>query len=94
MQKSRQQLLILAAIAGMVTASAAISQPAIAKGDAQVGKCTGANACKGKSDCSTAKNECAGQNSCKGQGFVKATAKACKKLAKKHKGAKWAPLDT
>src|SRR5262245_37179644 len=33
-------------------------------------KCSGANSCKGHSECKTAKNECKGQNTCKGQGWV------------------------
>ena len=49
-------------------------------------KCQGANACKGKSACATAKNACAGQNACKGQGYVllpKAECDAAKAAAKK-----------
>jgi hypothetical protein len=30
----------------------------------------GANACKGWSACSSAKNSCSGKNACKGQGFL------------------------
>jgi hypothetical protein len=37
--------------------------------DAKV-KCEGANACKGQSACSGAKNSCSGKNACKGQGFT------------------------
>jgi hypothetical protein len=33
-------------------------------------KCEGANACKGQSACSGAKNSCSGKNACKGQGFT------------------------
>ena len=35
------------------------------------GKCIGANACRGKSDCSTSKTACGGAtaNSCKGRAF-------------------------
>jgi hypothetical protein len=33
-------------------------------------KCEGANACKGHSECATAKNACSGQNACKGQGYL------------------------
>lgn len=44
-------------------------------------KCEGANKCKGKSACSTAKNKCAGENACKGQGWVETKDEAeCKKL--------------
>ena len=40
--------------------------------------CTGVNACKGTSECKTAKNDCKGHNSCKGQGWVtKDSAKDC-----------------
>jgi len=38
--------------------------------DAPGVKCFGANACKGKSACKTAKNACKGQNSCKGKGIA------------------------
>lgn len=40
--------------------------------------CQGANACKGLSECHTARNECAGQNACKGQGFVSLTPEECR----------------
>lgn len=40
-------------------------------------KCDGGNACKGKSECSTATNACAGQNSCKGTGYVMLTKDEC-----------------
>ncbi len=44
--------------------------------DAKI-RCDGGNACKGKSECSTATNACAGQNSCKGKGYVMLTKEAC-----------------
>lgn len=40
--------------------------------------CYGINACKGKSDCHTAKNSCSGKNSCKGQGWKLLTQEECK----------------
>ena len=40
-------------------------------------QCTGVNACKGKSECSSAKNGCSGQNACKGQGWLNMTEKQC-----------------
>ena len=41
-------------------------------------KCTGANSCKGTSECATANSSCKGQNSCAGQGWVYAdSADAC-----------------
>ncbi len=39
--------------------------------------CTAVNACKGQSECSSAKNGCKGQNECKGQGWVSMTEKEC-----------------
>ncbi len=39
--------------------------------------CTGVNACKGKSECSSARNGCSGQNACKGQGGVSMSEKKC-----------------
>ncbi len=33
-------------------------------------KCSGINACKGKSACATATSACSGQNSCKGKGWM------------------------
>jgi hypothetical protein len=44
------------------------------------GRCLGANACKGKSDCSTGKNGCSGSNACKGQGYLELTKAACDKI--------------
>ena len=41
--------------------------------------CTGANSCKGLSECHTARNQCAGQNACRGQGFLTLTPEECKK---------------
>ena len=42
-------------------------------------RCEGVNACKGKSDCKSAKNACTpGQNACKGQGYVVMSEKDCK----------------
>jgi hypothetical protein len=57
--------------------SAAGSLPASAADSDKV-HCQGANACKGKSACSTASNGCAGQNACKGKGWIETTEKDCK----------------
>ena len=40
-------------------------------------KCTGVNACKGRSSCKTSSSSCKGQNACKGQGFVLMDADTC-----------------
>jgi uncharacterized membrane protein len=45
-------------------------------------KCIGANACRGKSDCSTGKSACGGAtaNSCKGKGFLLLTKAECDRI--------------
>lgn len=53
--------------------------------DAKI-KCEGGNACKGKSECSTATNACAGQNSCKGKGYVMLTKAECEAALAANKG--------
>jgi hypothetical protein len=100
MNPSTKNLFLAAAVAGMLgslTGATAFAdgQKAAADAAAKVeksagsdGKCMGANACKGKSDCHTATTSCAGTNSCKGKGWVKMTEKDCKK----HKDAKWEKL--
>jgi hypothetical protein len=40
-------------------------------------QCAGVNACKGKSECSTAKSGCQGQNACKGKGWLSMSEKQC-----------------
>ena len=42
-------------------------------------KCEGVNACKGKSECKSAKNDCKGKNACKGQGFTEMSKADCDK---------------
>ena len=68
---------IAAAVAAIALAS--LSQPASAQGkeEAKLEHCYGVNACKGQSDCHTAKNECKGLNECKSQGFKELTAAQC-----------------
>lgn len=66
--------------AAVATAAAVLfaSTPALdaVAADAKI-KCEGGNACKGKSECSTATNACAGQNGCKGKGYVMLTKSEC-----------------
>jgi hypothetical protein len=40
-------------------------------------KCDGINACKGQSECKSAKSACKGQNACKGQGYVSVSKQDC-----------------
>jgi hypothetical protein len=64
------------ATAAAVMFSAAPVLTAHAGDEAKV-KCEGANACKGKSACATAKNSCAGQNGCKAQGYTMLSKTEC-----------------
>jgi hypothetical protein len=66
---------IAATAAGLFLSQVVI--PTAMADDAKV-QCSGINACKGKSECATAKNACKGQNECKGQGWLKTTDKDCR----------------
>ncbi|NML60997.1 hypothetical protein HHL21_07865 [Massilia sp. RP-1-19] len=43
-------------------------------------RCYGANSCKGKGLCATAKHDCKGLNECKGQGVLAKTPTECKAM--------------
>ena len=82
MDKSRRNKLKAISGAALAVAAAGLflsgSAAAIAADTKEANvQCGGVNACKGKSECSTAKNGCKGQNECKGQGFKAMTASAC-----------------
>ena len=74
MSKRKTSGLALATAAAMLFSSAAPMSALAA--DAKI-KCDGGNACKGKSECSTATSACAGQNSCKGKGYVMLSKSEC-----------------
>lgn len=77
--KTKQSSLALAATATLLL-SACSSTDDVSQAvdsDKEMGKCSGANACKGKSACATADSACAGQNACKGKGFITTTKAAC-----------------
>lgn len=57
----------LAAAAAGVFMTASVGTAVAGEKDAV--HCSGINACKGSSDCKTAKSSCKGQNACKGQGW-------------------------
>ncbi|MBI2393220.1 MAG: hypothetical protein HYV09_26785 [Deltaproteobacteria bacterium] len=59
---------IATAVAGLFTAATTLPAVAAAEEKGKVA-CQGINACKGQSDCKTAKSACNGQNGCKGQGI-------------------------
>lgn len=69
-----------AAVAALIALSSSVPSTAFARkaDDAKLVHCYGVNACKGSSDCKTARNDCRGQNDCKGHGFKELTAQACK----------------
>jgi len=69
----------IAAAAAALILAGALPGPASAAEPGQ-GHCMGANACKGKADCKTAKNDCKGQNACKGQGYLTMTKEECAKI--------------
>lgn len=73
----------LAAAAALILASGLpMAAPAA---DAAKVHCAGVNACKGTSECSTAKNSCAGQNACKGQGWISLSKEECAQAQAKAK---------
>jgi uncharacterized membrane protein len=70
---------LMAAVAGLLTMSAAgaVSTARAAEGDKV--KCYGVNTCKGTGACGGAGHSCAGKNACKGQGFVETSKADCEK---------------
>lgn len=89
----KSNLIVAAAVTGIIGAAINMAAPSIAMADDAKGKCLNANACKGKGDCSAAdgSHACSGKNACKGKGWTKATEADCKKAADKDKkaGIKW-----
>jgi hypothetical protein len=71
--------LSIAATAALLALSAAAPTAAAYAKSGKLVPCYGVNACKGQSDCKSAKNDCKGQNSCKGEGFKDVTAQQCAK---------------
>jgi len=89
--KSKKQLLLTAAMAGLTLASCAGGETTSSSQmkDSQTVMCHGVNSCKGHGDCAgkvdacSGKNgcqaelKCSGHNSCKGKGLKKMTKKEC-----------------
>lgn len=73
-QFSKSGAVLAAAAIAMVMGGVAAA-PAQAE-DAKV-MCSGANSCKGHSECKTANSSCKGMNACKGQGWVSMTEAEC-----------------
>lgn len=82
----KKQLLIKAAIAGIVAAGAMSVGTTAMAAKSEKGLCSNASACSGKGACGEAK----GKNDCKGKGAAMMTKAACDKLAKKDKGTEHA----
>jgi len=70
-KKTTGTAIAIAAAAFLATA------PMAAHAGSEMGKCMGANSCKGHSSCKTATSSCKGLNACKGQGFLELTKAKC-----------------
>ena len=81
MERSRSTINAISGAAIAVAAAGLFMSQTIAPAaaaDAAKVHCSGVNACKGKSDCATAKNSCKGTNACKGQGWLEVDEKTCR----------------
>jgi uncharacterized membrane protein len=79
MKPNSKNVLLAAAVAGLMMASHAVAADNNAKtGEQTKVKCYGVNACKGHGACGGAGHGCAGKNACKGQGFIETTPDDCK----------------
>ena len=77
MQINKMSSAAMAAAAAMLFTSA-LPTVSFAADTASV-HCAGTNACKGMSECKTAKNSCKGMNSCKGTGWTSMSKADCEK---------------
>ena len=66
----KSNMLMGAAIAGLLGATMASNVMAADAKKADTEKCYGINACKGHGKCGQAGHACAGQNACGGQGWI------------------------
>jgi len=64
-------LLMAAAVGGILTTPAAALANSHDEGSKKGHDCAGKNECKGKGGCKTGDNGCKGKNSCKGKGGCK-----------------------
>ena len=86
MKNGMKGFAIAGALAAMLSPAAALAGK---EGKSAKVHCEGANDCKGKGGCKSAKNDCSGQNGCKGQSFTEEKdAKTCEA-----KGGKVAKAD-
>ena len=89
MNSTKRNTVLMAAIAGLLTAGALGAASTAHAADADTVKCYGINSCKGSSSCAGAGHSCAGKNACKGQGFVQTSKDDCAK-----KGGKLTPPES
>lgn len=91
MNKTVRTTLVGAAVAGLIGAAGmATSLTAVAQSGNMMGKCIGANSCKGQSNCAqVGKNDCAGKNACGGKGFLEMTKAECDAIKAKGKDVKF-----
>jgi hypothetical protein len=77
-QGSLKGAAIASALVAMFVGGVARAEDKADKSTSHAVKCNGANDCKGKGGCKSAKNDCKGKNGCKGQGFTaEPSAKEC-----------------
>jgi len=79
MTSSKKNTVLMAAVAGLLTAGTLGAVSTARAADADTVKCYGINSCKGSGGCAGAGHGCAGKNACKGQGFVETTKDDCTK---------------
>jgi len=79
MTSTKRNTVLMAAVAGLLTAGALGAVSTAHAADADKVKCYGINSCKGKGGCAGGGHGCAGKNACKGQGFVETSKDDCAK---------------
>ena len=79
MTSTKRNTVLMAAVAGLLTAGALGAVSTARAADTDKVKCYGVNSCKGTGGCAGAGHSCAGKNACKGQGFVETRKDDCAK---------------
>ena len=78
------KLLLVSAVAGLLTVSAATAADQPAAGDGEKLHCYGINKCKGTGDCSGKGHQCAGHNKCAGKGHINLPKDVCLRIKGGH----------
>ncbi len=74
---TKRNTVLMAAVAGLLTAGAIGAVSTAHAAEADKVKCYGINSCKGTGSCAGGGHGCAGKNACKGQGFVETSKDDC-----------------